>query len=165
MKKANYDVFLQIKMKKENFKKIKSDKFLLEEKRNYFLGKVVLRDISKTLDIKEQKVYYAGFKKGARTKMHYHEGGQLLVVTEGKGILVLYKKTTKGRKIGIKSVARSALKMGDIAYIPAKTLHWHGALDKNNFAHIAFNAFTSKGKEAKTIWYDSDFTSYAIRMP
>lgn len=152
-------------MKKENIKKISSDKLLLAEKRNYFLGEVILHDISKSIGVVDQKVYYAGFRNGARTKVHYHEGGQILVVTEGKGMLVLYKKSTvKDSMVRIKPVAKSILKIGDIAYIPKKVLHWHGALHKNNFAHIAFNAFTSKGKESKTIWYNSDFTSYATRI-
>ncbi len=152
-------------MKKENFRKIRSEKLLLAEKRNYFVGKVILRDISRNICTKDQKVYYARFGNSARTKVHYHEGGQVLVVTEGKGILVLYKKSyTKSSKIRINLAAKSNLKTGDIVYIPKNILHWHGALYQNNFAHIAFNAFTRKGKESKTIWYDSDFVSYATRM-
>jgi quercetin dioxygenase-like cupin family protein len=152
-------------MKKENIKKISSDKLLLAEKKNYFLGEVILHNISKTIGVTDQKVYYAGFKNGARTKVHYHEGGQVLVVTKCKGTLVLYEASTaKDSVVKIKPSARSVLKVGDIVYIPKKTLHWHGALQKNNFVHIAFNAFTSKGKESKTFWYDSDFTSYATRI-
>lgn len=153
-------------MKKENFGKIKSDKLLLAQKRNYFVGKVVLHDISKIINVKDQKVYYARFKNGARTKVHYHEGGQILAVTGGKGMLVLYKKINqKGNKIGIKSATKTRLKTGDLVYIPKNTLHWHGALNKNNFSHIAFNTFTSKGNESKTIWHDSDFVTYATRIP
>jgi hypothetical protein len=60
-------------MKKENIGKVKPDESLLSEKRNYFVGRVILRDISKVIDAKDQKVYYAGFRNGARTKVHYHE--------------------------------------------------------------------------------------------
>ncbi len=153
-------------MKKENFGNIKSDKLLLAQKRKYFVGQVILHDISKIINVKDQKVYYAGFKNGARTKVHHHEAGQMLIVTKGKGMLVLYKKTTqKGNKTGMKIVDKTGLQAGDMVYIPKNTLHWHGALKKSNFFHVAFNAFTAKGKESKTIWYDSDFVSYATRIP
>ncbi|MGI0074284.1 MAG: cupin domain-containing protein [Nitrosotalea sp.] len=152
-------------MKKENIGTIKPDKSLLSEKRNYFVGKVILRDISKVIGVKDQKVYYAGFRNGARTKLHHHEGGQILLVIEGKGVLVLYKRSnTKGEKIRITPITKSLLKIGDMVYIPKHILHWHGAIAKNNFSHIAFNSFTSGGKEARTIWYDSDYVSFAITI-
>ena len=152
-------------MKKENFNKITSDKSLLAKKRNYFLGNVVLHDISENIGVRDQKVYYAGFKNGARTKLHYHEGGQILVVTQGIGTLVLYKKVKLGVKhVRISQKSNEVLKAGDISYIPKNTLHWHGAITGKSFAHIAFNGFSSKGKEAKTIWYDSDFKSRAAKI-
>jgi quercetin dioxygenase-like cupin family protein len=163
-KRTNYDVSLNNKMKKENIGTIKPDKSLLSEKRNYFVGKVILHDISKVIGAKDQKVYYAGFRNGARTKVHHHEGGQILLVTEGKGVLVLYKRSNiKGEKIRITPITKSLLKIGDMVYIPKCTLHWHGAISKNNFSHIAFNSFIS-GKESRTIWYDSDYVSFAIMI-
>jgi len=152
-------------MKKINIRAIKPDKSLFSEKRNYFVGKVMLRDISKVIGSTDQKVYYAGFKNGARTKLHYHEGGQALLVMDGNGILVLYKKSNlKRKKIRIKPVSSSFLKMGDMVYIPKNTLHWHGAIEKKNFSHVAFNSFTDAGKESKTIWYDSNYTSFATMI-
>lgn len=153
------------KVKKENFNKIKLDRLLLVQKRNYFLGNVILHDISKNIGVKDQKVYYAGFKNGAKTKVHYHEGSQTLVVTQGTGILVLYKKANlKNKQAKMRLESSSVLREGDVVYIPKNTLHWHGALKGKNFGHIAFNGFTSKGKEAKTIWYDSDKT-FAVKIP
>ncbi len=152
-------------MKKENINKIKLDKSLLAEKRNYFLGDVLLHDISNDIGVKDQKVYYAAFKNGARTKLHYHEGSQILVVTEGVGTLAMYKKiAVKGKNAKITQESKTVLKKGDIVHIPKNTLHWHGALKDKNFAHIAFNGFTSRGKEAKTLWYDSDFKSLAVKI-
>ncbi len=151
-------------MKKENYNKIKLDKSLLAEKRSYFLGGVLLHDISKNIGVTDQKIYYASFQNEARTKIHYHEGSQVLVVTEGRGILALYKKTSTSRKnIKIKQETKSVLKTGDMIYIPKYTLHWHGALGKK-FGHVAFNGFTAKAKEARTIWYDSDFKSDAVKI-
>ena len=41
-------------------------------------------------------MYHVVFKKSARTKLHYHTGGQLLIVTKGNGSLVLYNKKNRG---------------------------------------------------------------------
>ncbi|MGI0047763.1 MAG: cupin domain-containing protein [Nitrosotalea sp.] len=152
-------------MKKENFNKIKLDKSLLAGKRNYFLGDVILHDISKNIGVRDQKVYYAAFKNGARTKMHYHEGSQILVVTHGTGVLVTYRKNkSQGKQVKITQDKKSALKSGDMVYIPRDTFHWHGAIKGKNFGHVAFNGFSPKRKEAKTIWYDSDFKSHATKI-
>lgn len=152
-------------MKKENFNNIKLDKSLLAGKRNYFLGSVILHDISKNIGVRDQKVYYAAFKNGAKTKIHYHEGSQILVVTHGIGVLVTYRRNkSQGRKINLTQEAKSALKSGDMVYIPRGTLHWHGAVKGKSFGHIAFNGFSTRRKEAKTIWYDSDFKSHATKI-
>ncbi len=152
-------------MKKYNLKISRPDKFLLEQKRDYFLGNVLLSDISKKILAKDQKVYFVVFQNGARTKLHYHEGGQILFVTGGRGTLVLYTKYSgKNEKVKIRVAAKSELKAGDMVYIPKYRLHWHGALKKSSFSHIAFNSFTENGKEASTIWYESDFQSYGTKI-
>ena len=151
-------------MKKENFNKIKPDKHLLASKRRYFLGNVILHDISKNIGIMDQKVYYAAFKNGARTKVHYHEEEQMLVITHGEGVLVLFKSAICGKHVKIKQDAKLVLKTGDLVRIPKNTLHWHGAIANKSFEHIAFNAFSAARKEARTIWYDSDFNTNAIKI-
>jgi len=152
-------------MKKDNIKEIKPDRLLLAQKRDYFLGNVLLHDISKKIKTKDQKVYFVVFKNGARTKLHYHEGGQTLFVTGGKGILELYTKYSRGYgKFKIRLDSKSKLRAGDMVYIPKYTLHWHGALKESNFSHIAFNSFTKRGKEARTVWYESDLISYGTKI-
>ena len=151
-------------MRKENFASASSDKALLKQKRKYFVGSVILRDISTKLQIRDQKVYLAGFKNGAKTKLHYHQGDQTLVVTKGTGVLALYKKlSTKNKQLKIKLVEKSNLRQGDIVLIPKQTLHWHGARPGKNFTHIALNAFYKKN-ESQTIWFESDFSSHAARI-
>ena len=50
------------------------------------------------------------------------------------------------------------LSKGDCIHIPAKKLHTHGSVNKNeDFAHIAINSFPKKNSEPKTTWYESDF--------
>lgn len=150
--------------KKINVSKLGPDKQLVQSKKKYFVGNAWLSDISIKLKIEGQKAYLANFNNGARTKVHYHQGGQILVVTAGKGILVFYKKASLGNKmVKIKKSSQVALVKGDVAFIPQNTLHWHGASKGNNLTHIAFNLF-SNGKESETVWYDSDFTSYAKKI-
>ena len=151
-------------MRKENFVNASSDKVLLKQKRKYFVGNVTLRDISAKLNMRDQKVYLAGFKNGAKTKLHYHQGDQTLVVTKGSGVLALYKRvSSKNKQLKIKLVNKSNLRQGVFVLIPKQTLHWHGAKTGKNFTHIALNAFY-KGKESQTIWFESDFSSHAVRI-
>ena len=150
---------------KLNLSELKSDKSLVKSKKRYFVGDAWLNDISDKIKIKGEKVYLANFNDGARTKVHYHQGGQILVVTKGKGTLVIYKKADiKKETTKIKKLSQTSLKEGDVAYISKNTFHWHGALKGKNLVHIAFNIFTEKAKEAQTIWYDSDFISYAKKI-
>lgn len=152
-------------MTKLNISKLKSDVSLVKSKKRYFVGDAWLNDISNKIQIKGEKVYLANFNNGARTKIHYHQGGQILVVTKGKGMLVIYKKTSiKKETVKIQKLYQANLEEGDIAFIPKNVLHWHGALKGKNLVHIAFNIFTEKVKEAQTIWYDSDFISYANKI-
>ena len=152
-------------MTKLNISKLQSDAALVKSKKRYFVGDAWLNDISDKIKIKGEKVYLANFNDGARTKVHYHQAGQILVVTKGKGELVIYKKTSiKKDTVKITKLSKTSLEEGDVAFIPKNTLHWHGAMKRKNLVHIAFNIFTEKAKESKTIWYDSDFMSYAKKI-
>ena len=150
---------------KINTSKLKSESALVKSKKRYFVGDAWLNDISLKLKIKGEKAYFANFNNGARTKVHYHQGGQILVVTKGKGMLVIYHKANIAKDtVKIRKLSQISLGQGDVVFIPKNTLHWHGALKGRNFAHIALNIFTEKAKEAQTIWYESDFTSYAKKI-
>lgn len=152
-------------MQKINTSKLGPDKALVKSKKRYFVGNAWLSDISVKLKVKGEKTYLANFSNGARTKVHYHQGGQILVVTKGTGMLVIYKKTNINRdRVRIKKLSQSSLTKGDVVFIPKNILHWHGAVKGKNFAHIALNIFTEKAKEAQTIWYESDFESYATKI-
>ena len=130
-------------------------------KTNYFTGKIAAKDISAKIKPSSEKIYHVTFKNGARTKLHFHDGGQTLIVTKGKGSLVMYKKIGNGAKsFKMKKVESINLNKGDCVHIPAKKLHTHGSINKNeDFAHIAINSFPKKNSEPKTIWYESDFKS------
>lgn len=130
-------------------------------KKDYFTGPVTLREISGITKPNEHDMYYVIFKKSARTKLHFHTGAQMLIVTKGKGSLVYYKKTS-GRilKFKISKTKTVNLTSGDVVYIPAKILHTHGSVRKNSvFSHIAINFYPKKNQKPKTEWYESDLRS------
>jgi len=66
------------------------------------------------------------FEPGCRNFWHiHHKGGQILLVTGGRGWYQEEGKTAQ------------ALKPGDIVNIPPETKHWHGAAKDSWFAHVA----------------------------
>ena len=132
---------------------------------DYFTGPVMMKEISSIIESKEQKIFHVTFNNGARTKMHDHSGGQILIVTQGIGSLQMYSKSGNGKsKFQIKKTDKINLEEGDIAYIPAKKLHTHGSVGKRIFSHIAINANPSPNKEAKTTWYESDFKTRVTKI-
>ena len=80
-------------LKIDNISVVKIDRKLVAQKKKYFVGNVILHDISKIIKTREQKIYLVTFQKGAKTKLHYHESSQVLIATEGCGTLALYKKS------------------------------------------------------------------------
>ena len=134
-------------------------------KSNYFTGKVVAKDVSAIIKPEEEKIYHVTFQNGARTKLHYHNAGQTLIITKGTGSLALYKKSGSGKKkFKITMKQKITLKKDDVVYIPKNILHTHGAIKKNTFSHIAINSYPRKNIEPKTIWYESDFKKNVTAM-
>ena len=133
---------------------------------NWFTEKVYMKDISGKIKSKDQGIYHVYFNNGARTKLHVHNGMQILIVTKGKGSLEIFKKIgNKKNNFKIKKIEKTSLKEGDIVQIPPKILHIHGSIDKNKtFSHIAINIAPRKNSEYKTDWYESDFKTNATTI-
>jgi 4-carboxymuconolactone decarboxylase len=79
------------------------------------------------------------FEPGARTKWHYHPGGQILLVTHGKG---LYQE--KGKPV-------ETMQAGDVIKCPPNIHHWHGATPTDSLRHIAISPNMDKGK---VVWLE-----------
>jgi quercetin dioxygenase-like cupin family protein len=125
---------------------------------DWFTDKVHMKDISSKIKSKEQDIYHVYFENGAKTKMHLHNGNQVLIVTKGIGSLEIFQKYgTSKENFKIKRTQRIQLKEGDIVHIPSNTLHTHGSTNKKIFSHIAINILPSKNSEYKTTWYESNF--------
>ena len=143
-------------MKKSNI----SSAPIKKVKKDYFTGSVTLQEISRITKPTEHDIYHVTFKKSARTKLHFHTGGQMLIVTKGSGSLVYYKKTSNGiSKFKISKTKTVNLVSDDVVYIPPKTLHTHGSIKKNSvFSHLAVN-FYANNRKSVTVWYESDLRS------
>jgi quercetin dioxygenase-like cupin family protein len=128
---------------------------------NWFTNKVWMKVLSEKIKSKEQDIYHVHFQNGAKTKLHSHNGSQILIVTEGNGSLEIFRRYGANKKqFKIKKTKTTKLNAGDIVYITAKTLHTHGSINKRKmFSHIAINILPTKNSIYKTDWYESDFKS------
>ena len=73
------------------------------------------------------------FEPGARNNWHTHPGGQILIVTDGRGY---YQEKGKPKQL---------LRRGDVVKILPDVKHWHGATADSQLTHIAVNTNTQKG--------------------
>ena len=129
---------------------------------DWFTGPVHMKDISSMIHPEGHDIYHVYFKNGAKTKLHLHNGNQILIVTSGKGSLEFFKKIgSKKSNFAIKKINATKLAQGDIVHIPKNTLHTHGSVSKRQvFSHIALNIIPRSAKY-KTTWYESDFKNQA----
>ena len=66
------------------------------------------------------------FEPGCRNNWHvHHGGGQILLVTGGRGFYQAWGEPAR------------ELKPGDVVNIPPEVKHWHGAAPDSWFAHVA----------------------------
>ena len=84
-------------------------------------------------------VYNLTFEPGARTYWHSHPGGQILLVTAGKGYSQEEGKPAR------------FLRPGDVVTIPQNVKHWHGAAKNSWFVHIGISTNPQAG-DAK--WFE-----------
>jgi len=73
------------------------------------------------------------FEPGCRNSWHKHAGGQILLVTGGRGYYQEWEKPAQ------------ELHAGDVVNIPADVKHWHGAARDSWFVHLAITVNPEKG--------------------
>jgi quercetin dioxygenase-like cupin family protein len=88
-----------------------------------FTGSVTKQSIIGTDLSKNFLIQQVNFSKGIRNKFHSHSIEQILIVTEGKGIVATDKEEITVRP-------------GDVIFIAAGEKHWHGAAKGSTFSHI-----------------------------
>jgi quercetin dioxygenase-like cupin family protein len=67
------------------------------------------------------------FSAGSRNKMHVHTSDQILIVTEGTGVVANEQE-------------ERTISAGDVVLIPAGEHHWHGAPGETAMSHITVQA-------------------------
>lgn len=73
------------------------------------------------------------FAPACRNNWHTHRGGQILLVTAGRGYYQEWGKEAR------------ELRAGDVVEIPAEVKHWHGAAPNSWFSHIAIEIHPELG--------------------
>lgn len=77
------------------------------------------------------------FAPGARTRWHRHPVGQVLVVTEGTGLV-----QRRGGEV-------ETIRTGDAVRIEAGEWHWHGATSSGAMTHLAVEELPEDGRTAE----------------
>ena len=88
-----------------------------------FTGPVTMQTFVDTDLSKRFMIRQVNFDRGVRNKFHTHTIEQVLIVTEGKGIVATDKEEI-------------TVYPGDIILIPAGEKHWHGAAEGATFSHL-----------------------------
>ncbi|MBP3359901.1 MAG: cupin domain-containing protein [Clostridia bacterium] len=88
----------------------------------YFIGQSYLN----MLTTERVPIGNVTFEPGCRNNWHiHHKGGQILLVTAGRGYYQEWGKEAR------------ELKPGDVVNIPPEVKHWHGAAPDEWFQHLA----------------------------
>jgi quercetin dioxygenase-like cupin family protein len=88
-----------------------------------FTGPVTMQTIIGADLSKRFLIRNVNFGRGIRNKFHSHNIEQVLIVTEGKGIVATDKEEI-------------SVVPGDIIFVPAGEKHWHGAANGSTFSHL-----------------------------
>jgi 4-carboxymuconolactone decarboxylase len=91
--------------------------------RPLFAGRVTMQAIIEEDLSSRFAIRQVNFDKGARNKIHAHSIEQILIITNGKGIVATDKEEI-------------IVMPGDVVFIPANEKHWHGTTKDSTFSHL-----------------------------
>lgn len=104
-----------------------------EQFARYFIGTSYLNMIVPVNSELHIPIGNVTFEPGCRNNWHRHPGGQILLVTGGRG---WYQEEGQ---------AARELHPGDVVEIPRHVKHWHGAAKDSWFVHLAVEADAAAG--------------------
>jgi quercetin dioxygenase-like cupin family protein len=90
-----------------------------------FTGNVSVAMIFQGENPSQMTAGYVCFECCARSAWHTHPKGQLLVITEGKGLIQEWGKPAR------------RIQAGDVIWTPPGVKHWHGASPESTMTHLA----------------------------
>lgn len=100
--------------------------FQIGEKNDAFAKYFVGQSYLNMLTTERVPIGNVTFEPGCRNNWHiHHKGGQILIVTAGRGYYQEWGKEAQ------------ELKPGDVVNIPPEVKHWHGAAPNEWFQHLA----------------------------
>jgi 4-carboxymuconolactone decarboxylase len=102
-------------------------------------GTVWLNEVSEADETFNYNVAVATFAPGASLNWHTHPGGQILMITQGRGY---YQE--RGKPV-------QTVRQGDVIRCLPGVDHWHGATPSDTFAYIGITMNNPKGR---TIWLE-----------
>jgi quercetin dioxygenase-like cupin family protein len=106
----------------------------------YFIGQAYLQPLTD----KGGPVSNVTFEPGCRNNWHIHHaksgGGQILLVTGGRGWYQAWGEKAQ------------ELKPGDVVVIPPEVKHWHGAAGDSWFSHLAIEV---SGEDTSNEWLEA----------
>ena len=113
---------------------------LPEKFSQYFIGQAYLQGLTD----KGGPISNVTFEPGCRNNWHIHHaksgGGQVLLVTGGKGWYQTWGEPAQ------------ELRPGDVVVIPAGVKHWHGAAADSWFSHLAVEV---SGEDTYAEWLEA----------
>ena len=113
---------------------------LPEQFSQFFIGQAYLQPLTD----KGGPISNVTFEPGCRNNWHIHHakngGGQILLVTGGKGWYQEWGESAR------------QLVPGDVVVIPAGVKHWHGAAADSWFSHLAVEV---TGEETSNEWLEA----------
>jgi hypothetical protein len=65
---------------------------------DWFTNKTWMKVLSDKIKSKDQDIYHVHFEKGSKTKLHLHNGNQVLIGIKGKGSLEIFKNMVQPKK-------------------------------------------------------------------
>ena len=89
-----------------------------------FVGAVSTQEVVNEALVEILRVTAVTFEDGAVNRPHRHTTDQVLVATSGRGFVA-------------SDDDHFPLEPGDVAFVPARTRHWHGANPESTFTHLA----------------------------
>lgn len=88
------------------------------------VGDVVSQNLVAEGDAPSLRVTAVTFRDGAVNRWHSHSTEQVLIVTDGRGVVATDDE-------------ERAITPGDVVLIPANERHWHGAAPGATMTHLA----------------------------
>src|ERR687884_1016987 len=99
-----------------------------------FTGQVFRQVIVDPAESKSFNFSIVNFTAGSRNKFHQHTSDQILIVTEGTGVVAT-------------DAEQRTVTVGDVVLIPAGENHWHGAPGDTPMSHITVQAKGSQTQQ------------------